>query len=80
MPIFYRKSGGTAEFEFTHFVPYGTECFLIYIERNFEMREKLEEIKKNALDVLQKATDIDALEAMLCLTIITAHGNCAIMP
>ena len=26
------------------------------------MREKLEEIKKNALDVLQKATDIDALE------------------
>ena len=60
--MFYRKSGGTAEFEFTHFVPYGTECFLIYIERNFEMREKLEEIKKNALDVLQKATDIDALE------------------
>ena len=26
------------------------------------MRDKLEEIKKNALDVLQKATDIDALE------------------
>ena len=26
------------------------------------MREKLEEIKKNALDVLQKATDIDALK------------------
>ena len=31
MPIFYRKSGGTAEFEFTHFVPYGTELSLIHI-------------------------------------------------